>query len=252
MDQVINFVGESEILQCISDLTKVSSEEISLFLSGLEVFEKGDCPHVNYWNAFMCAFEVKPKIAGTIYFHGCRCLPSTDFSLGLLPNHQAIDLIWRQIWEICGDAVDFRSLRAMREEYESSSQSKMPGGYFARLEGRKRERGPWGKLVRDEWFFKASNSNHYLNNGSELISLILKYFSKEMNLRELYRERTQACIVHFLTNESDPQNIGHGISYLRDRRFCKQEHEYQNFYGLESLEGVGAEPLKVEWIDLRG
>jgi len=254
MNGLIYFSSEAEILKNLSDLTGIPKDDINSFIDTLEQFEKGYSPKRAYWNAFVSHFGIDPapNLQGTVLFHGCRCPRRNTFDEGLLPNHKAIDLIWNQIWEICSDLFEGKDLFSVRNDFEKSEDSRGGGGYFKRLEGfRIRERGPWGILVRDAWFLEPTSSDHYLRHGPEIVSCILNSYPNPHELRERYIKNTEPCIVHFRTDFNDPEDLGHGIRFLRDKIFCENIHEITDFYGLKSMEGIPVPKdriLKIEFV----
>lgn len=252
MRGLIYFRNDAGILRNISDLTGVPEDEVDRFVDGLKFKNSGGNPHLDYWGKFQDQFGVNPEILGTVYFHGCRCIRSNKFELGLLPNNQALEIIWQQVWSICGDLIGDPSAAAMRIRFEREAFSRRSGGYFDRISGPARQFGPWGKLVRAEWFLESTGSDHYLKNAPEIISEILNYFSPDGAMYDLYRKATAACIVHFKTDLQDASRIGHGLLYLRDKRHCAHYAEYTAHYGLDSMCGVAVPPeniLKIEYLD---
>ena len=242
-------------MSTLSTVTEVPESKITEFVETLRNFEKGDHPKRAYWDAFKDRFKIQddPKINGTIVFHGCRCPKNTKFDEGLLPNHLAIDMLWDHIWQTCQDLFDAECLEVVRRNFENRKDAHYLGGYFDRLRGRRiRERGPWGKVVREEWFLEGSDSNHYLNGGPELIAVILNVFSNSVELRDRYAERTLSCIVHFLTDLCRADYLGYGIHFLRDSRFSEFYHDYHGYYGLTSMDGVTiprGQILKIEFVN---
>lgn len=206
---------------------------------------------MDYWRQFQAEFGVEPKISGTVYFHGCRYPRFTRFEQGLLPNHQAIDLIWLQLWQIVGNRIGAANFRDMKARF-LGEPSRWRGDYHDRLSRSIRERGPWGKLVRPEWFMERTISDHYLKNAPEIVLIILNHFSPDGSLHEIYRNETAPCIVHFITTRKDPCALGYGLLYLRDQRHCTHRAEYTGEYGLESMCGVAISDediLEVEYPD---
>lgn len=185
---------------------------------------------------FQAAFGCAPTIQRAVWYHGCRCLPGTTFEDGLLPNVQALSEIWHQLWKVIGKAVSSSSPEDLRSVFEAHTASMTGGGYHQRLMD-SRQNGPWGKLVREDWFLEGSDSDHYLKSGPELVCFPLRHFSPDGELEKLYLKSTQACLVHFSAPCSDPQLLGHGLNFLRDTRFCEHPIEYVGYYGLESMEG---------------
>ena len=242
-------------MSTLSTVTEVPESKITEFVETLRNFEKGDHPKRAYWDVFKDRFKIQddPKINGTIVFHGCRCPKNTKFDEGLLPNHLAIDMLWDHIWQTCQDLFDAECLEVVRRNFENRKDAHYLGGYFDRLRGRRiRERGPWGKVVREEWFLEGSDSNHYLNGGPELIAVILNVFSNSVELRDRYAERTLPCIVHFLTDLCRADYLGYGIHFLRDSRFSEFYHDYHGYYGLTSMDGVTiprGQILKIEFVN---
>jgi hypothetical protein len=255
MKRLIYFRDELEIISNISALTEVPETEIERFLIELKDCPKGDCAADAYWERFEKRFQVNPQLDGAVYFHGCRVLreEGNPFSDGLLPNNQCIDRIWETIWRATKEHLDFSSPSEMKADYESSSSPFGSGGYDSRLNGRrKREHGPWGKLTRPEWFIPWLNSNHYFRESPEIISLALQHFATHRELHTIYQQKTEGCLVHFILPEASSRDLGHGLSYLRDIRFCSHRIEYEDFYGLESAEGQVIQPheiLKIERIE---
>lgn len=237
---IINFRDEDQIISNISELTQVPVSEILDFLPKLINCPKGDNAANSYWEVFERRFRVYPKLDGTVYFHGCRILraEADPFSDGLFPNRLCMDKVWETIWLATKEHLDFESSAEMRSDFEKSSSGGGSGGYDSRLNGkRKRELGPWGKLVRPEWFIPNLGSNHYIEEANEIVSIALKHFSKCIDLHKIYQEQTIGCLVHFILPEASTSEIGHGLSYLRDVRFCSHKTEFEGFYGLESAEG---------------
>jgi hypothetical protein len=258
MNRLIYFRDDDQILSKISELTEVPEKEIKEFLPELKDCPKGDCAADAYWDLFERTFQVSPTLDGAVYFHGCRVLRNEEnpFSDGLLPNNLALDKIWEVLWKATRDHLDFPSPIEMKADYENSTSPFGTGGYDSRLNGkRKREFGPWGKLTRPEWFIPWLNSNHYINCGSELVSLSLQHFAPDRGLHEVYREKTVACLVHFILPEASVRHLGYGLSYLRDIKFCEHRIEYEEFYGLESAEGriiPKSDILEIERIEQGG
>ena len=248
MIRLIHFRDDAEILRSISDLTDVSQDRVSRFVDGLVAKNTGGDPHIDYWRQFQAEFGAVPDISGTVYFHGCRCPRFTRFEQGLLSNHQVIDLIWEQLWQIVGAHVGAATVEAMKLRFFEGCGS----DYRDRISGRSiRERGPWGKLVRPEWFMARTNSDHYLRNAPEIVSIILNHFSPDGMLHELYRRETVPCIVHFRTARKDAAVLGHGLLYLRDMRYCTHWAQYTHHYGLDSMCGVtvpSEDILEVEFL----
>lgn len=235
----VNFKSPAAILTNIAELTGVNESEVDRFIDTLADISKGEIAYQTYWKVFQDSFRVTPAIERTICFHGTRCPRTTSFAEGLLPNHKIISCLWQMMWETCGEFVEAESVEQMRTIYESSPDSRRAGGYYERIEGlRTRERGPWGKLIRDEWLISGRNSNHYFEAGPELVAIVLPFFStSEVDLRAVFKSRTLPCIVHFATDRADPFDLGHGLAFLRDQRFCSFPHSYEEFYGIHSAEG---------------
>ncbi|MBC8041353.1 MAG: hypothetical protein H7Y06_12480 [Opitutaceae bacterium] len=251
MSGLIHFKNDAEILRNISDITGVPRDEIGRFVDGLKFKNSGGNPHMDYWRQFQAEFGVEPEISGTVYFHGCRCPRFTKFDQGLLPNHQAIDLIWLQLWQIVGDRIGTTNVEEMKARF-LGEPGRWRGDYHDRLSRSIRERGPWGKLVRPEWFMDRTNSDYYLGNAPEIVSIILNHFSPDGVLHEIYRDETVPCIIHFKTTRKDALSLGHGLLYLRDKRHCRYWAQYTHHYGLDSMCGVAIPPediLEVEYLD---
>lgn len=251
MNRLIHFRDDAEIFRCISDLTDVSQDHVARFVDGLVAKNVGGNPHIDYWRQFQAEFGAEPVISGTVYFHGCRCPRFTKFEQGLLPNNQVIDLIWLQVWQIVGARIGASNVEEMKFQF-IEGRRRSSGGYIERLWGPIRQRGPWGKLVRPEWFMERTHSDHYLRNAAEIVSIILNHFSPDGVLHEIYRRETVPCIVHFRTIRRDALALGHGLLYLRDKRHCEYWAQYTNHYGLDSMCGVAIPPediLEVEFLD---
>jgi hypothetical protein len=251
MTRFIHFRDDAEILRCISDLTDVAQDRVARFVDGLVAKNVGGNPHMDYWQQFEAEFGAEPEISGTVYFHGCRCPRFTKFEQGLLPNNQVIDLIWLQLWQIVGDRIGAANVGEMKARF-LGEPGRWRGDYHDRLSRSIRERGPWGKLVRPEWFMERTNSDHYFKNAAEIVSIILNHFSSDGVLHEIYRRETVPCIVHFRTIRKDALALGHGLVYLRDKRHCVYWAQYTNHYGLDSMCGVAIPPediLEVEFLD---
>ncbi|MFA6289960.1 MAG: hypothetical protein WC661_21460 [Opitutaceae bacterium] len=250
MMRLIHFRDDAEILRCISELTDVPQDRVVRFVEGLVDKNVGGNPHMDYWRQFQAEFGVDLKISGTVYFHGCRCPRFTKFEQGLLPNHQAIDLIWLQLWQIVGDRIGAVNVEELKSQF-IAKPGRWRGDYHDRLSRSIRERGPWGKLVRPEWFMEGTNSDHYLKNAPEIVLIILNHFSPDGSLHEIYRNETAPCIVHFKTTGKDELALGHGLLYLRDKRHCRYPAQYTFAYGLGSMCGVAIPPediLEVEYL----
>jgi hypothetical protein len=249
----VNFESPAAILTNIAELTGVDESEVDPFIYTLADISKGELAHQTYWKAFRDRFQVNPAIERTVCFHGTRCPRTTSFAEGLLPNHQVISSLWQMMWDTCGEFVDAESAEQMRTIYEVSPDSRQAGGFYERIQGlRTRERGPWGKVIRDEWLISGRNSNHYLEAGPELVAIVLSFFSTTEDLRAVFKSRTSPCIVHFATARADPFDLGHGLAFLRDQRFCSFPHSYEHFYGIHSAEGsavLNDSIVRIEFIE---
>lgn len=185
---------------------------------------------MDYQRKFGCS----PVIKEAILFHGCRCLPGTDFKEGLLPNNQAIDLIWQHMYGAVGENLSYPDWKTWKSEFEKRCSDI----YLKRLRFSDiRQRGPWGKFVREEWFLEYCGSNHYIHKAPEIVFDVLKTFTKSDRVNELYLKNTLGCLVHFRAPCQDPKRLGHGLVYLCDKRHCVVPQQYRGSYGLESMEG---------------
>jgi|GEM_PF-2047606 len=250
MKHTIHFDTGEGIRNNLSVLTGVEKSEIDAFIDSMKEWTQTERDHRRVWGSFQKEYGCNPVIKQAVWFHGCRCLPKNDFKQGLLPNHQALDLIWQQLWEITREDLNFSSSQEMKERYESHSDSVSLGGYRDRLLDQ-RQKGPWGKLVRDEWFLSGTHSNHYHESGPEIVGFILRHFSPDGALEKKYLQKTKGCLVHFRTPCTNPVLLGHGINFLRDIRFCQHSIEYIGYYGLESMEGHSvpySDTIKVEFL----
>lgn len=250
MPHVLNLRSTDTIVPNIAELTGVAPGDIDAFVNNLRDFPKGNLAHRAYWDEFQKRFGVEPKMAQTVVFHGTRCPPTTDFSDGLLPSDKAINLLWNLIWETCRDHLDASSAEELKSRYEQTEHSRKSGGYFDRLTGvSSRERGPWGKVIRNEWLIHGRNGNHYFERGPEIVQIVLSFLSTKHDLNRLFLERTTPCIVHFTTNWVDPYNLGCALSFLRDQRFCEYVHDYDDYYGIYSAEGVSVPYDRIQGIE---
>ena len=255
MDGILYFYDETKILESISNVTEVDKAEILRFISEFDqnkVKDYSDSPRLHLWNGFRSQFNPLTKIKDTCYFHGCRCYSKADFNDGLLPNHLAIEKIWENLWSIFQTHLPYNTCEEFRRIFEDSDKSRRAGGYWWRIRNdQPRQHGPWGKLVREEWFLPFSHSNHYLEHGPEIVKLIINHLEDKYSgeFLQIFIQETEPCIVHFLSGKQNPIKIGHGLKWLLDTSDCVDENDF-DYYGLESMEGRVVEKGKILEVEI--
>jgi hypothetical protein len=249
MKHTIHFDTAEGIRSNLSELTGVRVEDIDGFVESVEDWEYAERDYRTLWTDFQRVFGCSPVIEEAILFHGCRCIPGTEFKEGLLPNDQAIDLIWQHTYGAVGENLSFPDWKTWKSDFENRS----PDIYLKRLRSSDiRQRGPLGKFVREEWFLEWCDSNHYIHKAPEVVDAVLKTFPEIDRMKEFYLKNTLGCRGHFRVPCQNPRRLGHGLVYLCDKRHCVVPQQYRGSYGLESMEGQAIpfeDVLKVEFLD---
>jgi hypothetical protein len=219
MKDILYFADVDSIVQSIAAVTGVTQNQIWAFSESLRGIKLPEPIADTVWRQFRSEYQIEPRIEDTCYFHGTRLHSLVDYEVGLLPNHLAIDKTWINLWRILKNNLPFTSHQEFRTWFEADAEDHSPG-YFTRISCADfiRQRGPWGKLMRHEWWQAGSRSNHYVLNGPEIVSLIMIYVEKRFCIpaKEQYLAQTKPCIIHFLSGRSDPTAIGYGLLYLKD------------------------------------
>lgn len=243
----------SRILDCqnarttlvsISQICGVETHDIKSFVQLLDVDKLPEYKHETAWNYFQRKFSCVAKIQDTVWFHGTRCTDLRDFDGGIFPNNVQIARIWENLWGILREYLPYRC----SEEFEADALQTEDIRYQiqARCQnGRKRERGPWGVLVRQE-LCGRHGCGHYILEGSELTRIILRRLGSKLgqDLDRLYREKTKPCIIHFLSGSANDADIGRALIYLRDV-MKGVPLRIRNPYGCVSMEGAPVAKSKI-------
>lgn len=131
------------------------------------------------------------------YFHFTRTRDNNDFSSGLLPLTESLDIIWDTIIS-CFDAHDIKSnLRQMRESgFESYHYNLKVGEPF--------HAGPYAMLVKAFAFSPEAAMNHDYLNVPEIVEDICNGYANqfESSIIDTVSEQLSPCIVEFYIDEA--------------------------------------------------
>lgn len=220
----------------LEKITNIEKEEIINFLSDFDMCEfyelnpyYDDTGDVLLFDQFNSTFIPSLNYDKTIWFHLTRTSPSNDFKNGILPLGVVINDIWDSLYELASDFISREGWYKFRETLEVGN-----GGWLAHLyqmkTSNKFHHGPYAMLIRDTAFKPGEIGNHDYLDVPEIVEDICVSFEKlcGYDLLDQYRKATRPCIVKFVSNFGDPNNISPVLYYLYKKIHRKRLNLYCN------------------------
>ena len=196
---ILDCENPASTLKSISGIYGIAAQDIVAFLKAFDIEEYYEKHNTDdYGDRVLTAvFEkecnVKPGALDYVcWFHLTRTLPRNNFSAGILPLSESLDIIWETLFTVfkgsphCKNLADLKSQDAISERYES--RIKRP--YLT---------GPYAVLVRDVAFrVEEAGVHDYLAMPETLTDICDRYQEiYKMNIFAPLQEKLVPCIIKF-------------------------------------------------------
>lgn len=211
--------NEHAIYSSLSSILNISEKNINSVIAEYNIEEDQDILEYDLNELILSHFESKFKIktdyAGSFFFHFTRVMPNTTFEEGLLNYSQMIPKISSLIQMFAGIS-----------EFEINNSKIIDCLHFFKKSANESLTGPYGFLIKDDYFFHPDNYPKYLEMP-ELIEDITKcrFSSISAELMIKYKELAKPCIIKFKTLKNDKALLGSALFFL-----------YCLFHGIQPLD----------------
>lgn len=189
-------------LKSVAEIYGLATPEITAFLKTFDIetyyakHNPDDYPDCVLTAAFEEKYNVEPQPLDYVcWFHLTRTLPRNNFSAGILPLPESLEIIWETLFAVfkgsphCKNLADLKSQDAISERYES--RIKRP--YLA---------GPYAVLVRDVAFRTKEIGFHDCLAMPETLTDICDRYQEiyQMNIFAPLQKKLMPCIVKFASD----------------------------------------------------
>jgi len=213
---ILDCENPASALKSISEIYGIADPEIAAFLKAfdIETYYAKNNPDDYGDRVLATVFEkeynVKPKPLDYVcWFHLTRTRPENDFSEGILPFKEALDIIWQMLFTLFKETPHYKNLadlksRPINERYESRIKRPYLGG-------------PYAVLVRDFAFRSEEAGFHdWLAMPETLTDICDKY--QEIYKADIFgqlQEKLVPCIIKFVSDRKiDRSCIESALYYL--------------------------------------
>ena len=196
---VLDCENPASTLKSISAIYGIPAQEIVAFFKAFDIgkyYEKNitdDYPDRVLTAAFEEKYNVEPKPLDSVcWFHLTRTLPGNNFSAGILPFPESLNILWETLFTLFKDSPHCKNLKDLKSQDLISEryQSRIKHPYLA---------GPYAVLVRDVAFRVNEIGFHdYLAMPEPLNDICDRYQAiHKVNIFAQLQEKLIPCIVKF-------------------------------------------------------
>ena len=199
---ILDCENPASALKSVAEIYGIATPAITAFLKAFDIEEYYEKHNPDDYGdrVLTTAFEkechVKPKPLDYVcWFHLTRTLPHNNFSEGILPLPESLEIIWETLFAVfkgsshCKNLADLKSRDLISERY----QSRIKHQYLA---------GPYAVLVRDVAFrIKEIGFHDCLAMPETLTDICDKYQEiYQMSIFAPLQEKLIPCIVKFASD----------------------------------------------------
>lgn len=159
------------------------------------------------------------------WFHATRVPLTTDFSQGILPLQEVIELIWDFLYSLVKTDISSETWNEFKKYMNSPKVSQRNDDFGVRVmvfQQRTKKNhlcGPYASLIKDYILSSSGESYRKYLNKSEIIEDICICFDAihNIDLKKKYQEHSKPCIVTFrncFTNTNVVEEIRNKEKYL--------------------------------------
>ena len=196
---ILDCENPASALKSISAVYGISAQEIVEFLKAFDIgkyYEKNlsdDYPERVLTAAFEEKYNTEPgPLDSVCWFHLTRTLPGNNFSEGILPLPESLNILWETLFMLFKDSPHCENLKALKSQDLISEryQSRIKHPYLA---------GPYAVLVRDVAFrAKEIGFHDNLAMPETLTDICDRYQAiHKVNLFAQLQEKLVPCIIQF-------------------------------------------------------